>query len=227
MYSGCHADGGQGYLTSRHFGNASVLNGCYAEGGTWSSLGDGTVSIGGTMQAFAGGRSFHGCQIGDPTVTKHTVYFEPAGNFFRVQTDTSPGSFAFSKETMQGDPGVTGFLQLSSGRVFRNHPVVIADEDQSAFKAGTLWLPHDILLGDDTVVNALSTTQPARVASVRGLLDGSGAVSRDPFGGSYDPASTSYLFGTLNAATSTDNSRVSSSAGASRSSTRTILSLST
>lgn len=182
LYTGCHVDGGLGFFSSEHPGNLSFFSGCYAETSTYNSFGTGTRSTTGAI--FAGG--FHvgpvtnQLQVGSPWITRCTTYFEPRGDFLRVQSSTSPGSLAFRRINVGELATTQGYLLWSYAPAFRNYPLVFADIDQSSFRPGTMWIPADFWLGDS---QSLHAGVGVRIASA---LSGGGAVVSDPVAGPYD-----------------------------------------
>ncbi len=198
LYTACHVDGGNGFLSQDALGCAACYVGCYGEGGTVSSLGPGAQIFGGTMAPFAGGHAIvsggvtNHLQIGTPTVTACTTYFEPRGGFARYESETAGGSsLCFSNNTKNPGPIAPGFFQWTHGNVFKNHPAAISDSDNAAtWRTGTWWFPDGFMIGDDAAFRNMDTAYASQIAGSRSDMTGGGPVIRDPAQGPKDSGST-------------------------------------
>jgi hypothetical protein len=209
FYAMTHTDGSHGIVTHDPVGCESVILYPYTEAGTVNSFGPGCIILGQASGIYSGGTCLtrgimNQLQTGVGAIMGTELYHGEINRFFRAKSEDADGSTSFGIVDANSDAGVPGWLRFSHELVYRNHPLMISDDDQSDVRAGTLRFPHDFMLGDDPYFNALTIGESARIASTRGTAE-TGAVNRDPAQGTFDAANANYLYGALNAATSTDN----------------------
>ena len=209
-YAMTHTDGSHGIVTHDPIGCESVIVYPYTEAGTVNSFGDGCLVFGQTGSVYEGGTiqtrgTVNLLRFGIAAFNGTESHLGQPDQYIRCKQDGAAGSMSFSRVDAVNDAGTsTGWNRWTHELVFRNHPIAIADDNQTDVRAGTLWLPHDFMLGDEVNSNAMTVSESARIASTRGLAT-TGAVNRDPAQGTFDAVNTNYFYGALNTATSTNN----------------------
>ncbi len=188
-YSGTHGDGSHGIVGSDIDGNESVFDYPYTEGGTANSFGPAHIWFGLSGAHFQGGTGIsrgiiEKLQFSAEDFTGTQVLMGGPEVYARFKRKLAAGGLVFAPHSSNQDTGKVGWNQFSHDLRPRNHPLMFADDDQSEAMAGTLWLPHDFMLGDDSAFNTLDATYAARIASIRSTAEG--AVIRDPRQGYFD-----------------------------------------
>lgn len=166
---GYHCDTYRGYITYEAGGHKSSLVGCYGEGGTYSTLGPGTLVMNGTIGLETGGASVQAVS-GAVWANRFSVGNEQENTDYSLDfcgTDTSlfdvypnetswpdAESLTLRKVSASDVGGGIGWYSMMSGNTQSGTSFAWSDADDATYRptapgngAGQFWLPHGYYMG--------------------------------------------------------------------------------
>ena len=165
-YFGCHASGGYGFMTL-YLNALAVFSACYLEGGTYSTYGQRTLTIGGAgVDAAYGGVSLEtsGFAAGLSTSTFYpgwsTTYQLTVGDTntpFTLDTTALGGSTLYFQRTAATD-GQAGLIGWSPGAAPRYAGLLTSDIDSDKGK-GNAYAPQGLFIGNSGTITQTNFRQ--------------------------------------------------------------------